>query len=161
MAWPNSSRVSGYIVQPADWNEIAAALATWGGDSNAGGYDLNNAAVVKGTAFKSAYQQVAGAATVTPEISNGYIEIDLDRASTTIAAPVYKTSGTLLTGVKFRLKLKHSLDGSDVVWNAAYKGVGSWTLPGVNGQYSVFEFMARPDGAVELCATPLIGMSNT
>lgn len=40
MAWPNSARATGYIVTAADWNEIAAALALWGGNSDADGNSL-------------------------------------------------------------------------------------------------------------------------
>lgn len=166
MPWPNSSRATGYVVTAANWNEVAAALSTWGGDVNGAGGTLSNVAavsatgVITGKTVKRTYQQVIGAATITPEITNGIIEIDLDRATTTLAAPTYNGSGILPSGVKFVLKLKHSLASSDVSWNAVYKGVSGFALSGVNGQYNVFEFVSRPDGNVELVTPPLIGVTN-
>lgn len=40
MAWPNNARATGYTVTAADWNEISTALQTWGGNTNAGGFNL-------------------------------------------------------------------------------------------------------------------------
>jgi hypothetical protein len=40
MPWPNSARATGYIVTAANWNEIAAAFALWGGNADADGNSL-------------------------------------------------------------------------------------------------------------------------
>lgn len=106
------------------------------------------------------YTLIAGANTVTPDSADGYSEITLDRAMTTIAAPTYQGSGTLQAGQIFSLKLKHTLDGSDVTWNAAYTGASSFPPSGVNGQYNVYTFICRSSSVVELMAVPLIGVAN-
>jgi hypothetical protein len=46
MAWPNSARATGYVVTAADWNEVAAALALWGGNVDADGNDLENVSTI-------------------------------------------------------------------------------------------------------------------
>lgn len=168
MAWPSATRTDGEIIHATDWNEVAAALATWGGDSAAGGYNLTGLGAVTGTGVVTAknlrvtYAQVSGTATATPEITNGVIEIDLDRLTTVIAAPVYNGTATgLPSGVQFKIKLVHSLDGSDVSWDSSYVGASQFALWGGTGRYDLFEFTSRPDGKVELSALPIIGVSNT
>lgn len=168
MAWPSSTRTNGEVIYSTDWNAAMVALATWGGDSVAGGYNLTGLGSATGTGvfiaknFRVTYAQVAGTATATPEITNGIIEIDLDRATTVIAAPTYNgTSTSLPSGVTFKIKFVHSLDGSDVTWNAAYIGASQFALWGGTGRYDLFEFTSRPDGNVELSALPIIGVSNS
>lgn len=168
MAWPSSTRTDGEIIYSTDWNEVAAALSTWGGDSSAAGNDLSNVGDITGTGIftsknvKLTYTQLAGTATATPEITNGITEIDLDRATTVLAAPTYNGTATSIpSGVKFTLKFVHSFDGSDVSWASAYIGASQFALWGGTGKYDLFEFVSRPDGNMEICSLPLIGVSNS
>ena len=46
MPWPNSARATGYVVTAADWNEISAALALWGANSDADGNSLIDVATI-------------------------------------------------------------------------------------------------------------------
>ena len=46
MPWPASNRATGFLVTASAWNEIATALALWGGNTDGGGYSLSNVASV-------------------------------------------------------------------------------------------------------------------
>lgn len=67
MAWPSNTRASGYVITAADWNEIATGLKTWGGDSDAAGYLLNNLAslVLKGATSGTTTLQASATASGT------------------------------------------------------------------------------------------------
>lgn len=142
---------------------ITALAADLNSDSAATASTLlkrDAAGVATSSAYAVDYAVIAGDNTVTPDSSNGYTEIILDRASTTIAAPLYNGGATLKTGVIFSVKLRHTLAGSDVVWNTAYRGASSFPPSGVNGEYSVYTFICRSASVVELIGIPLIGVAN-
>lgn len=82
MPWPNSSRETGYVVTAANWNEISAALALWGGNTDAAGYSLNNCPLITGgsaTTSTLTLQATSGAGTTNSDIilkvgNNGAVE---------------------------------------------------------------------------------------
>lgn len=67
MAWPNNARASNYIVTAVDWNEISTALQTWGGNTDAAGWALNNlgSAAFKGATSGTTTVQAAAIASGT------------------------------------------------------------------------------------------------
>lgn len=65
MAWPPSDRAVGYIVTNTDWNDVAGALALWGGNVDAGTYNLTNVTQVSVRGATSGSTAVAASATAS------------------------------------------------------------------------------------------------
>jgi hypothetical protein len=161
MPWPVSTRTSGEVITTTYWNEAMQAFSTWADAVNGGGNDALNIGAVQVKGIKTTYVQMTGSDTITPEISNGFIQVDLNRAVTTLAAPTYNGTATLPEGIHFKLKLVHSTNSSDVVWGTNYIGADGFELHGGTGYYNVFPFVSRPDGNVEIESAPLIGVLGT
>jgi hypothetical protein len=68
MPWPASNRATGFLVTASAWNEIAAALALWGGNTDGGGYSLSNVASVSasGTIAAGAFSGSGASLTGVP-----------------------------------------------------------------------------------------------
>lgn len=65
MAWPPSNRAVGYIVTNTDWNDVAGALALWGGNVDAGTYNLTNVTQVSVKGATSGSTAIAASATAS------------------------------------------------------------------------------------------------
>lgn len=65
MAWPPSNRAVGYIVTNTDWNDVAGALALWGGNVDAGAYNLTNVTQVSVKGATSGSTAIAASATAS------------------------------------------------------------------------------------------------
>lgn len=65
MAWPPSNRAVGYIVTNTDWNDVAGALSLWGGNVDAGAYNLTNVTQVSVNGATSGSTAIAASATAS------------------------------------------------------------------------------------------------
>lgn len=111
------------------------------------------------TSQPEGYHANAGAATVTPDLANGWFhQVTLDRSTTTLAAPIY-TGGTVAAGMRLAIKLLlDATSGRQVAWNAIYKGVSAFEISTVASTYSTFWFIY--DGTYwQMAAHPVIGVS--
>lgn len=62
MAWPPSNRAVGYLVTNTDWNDVAAALSLWGGNVDAGAYNLTNVSQISVKGATSGSTAIAASA---------------------------------------------------------------------------------------------------
>lgn len=82
MPWPNNARPTGWVVTADNWNEIVSALAVWGGNTDAAGYNLNNCPLItggSGTTSTLTLQPTSGAGITNSDIifkvgNNGAVE---------------------------------------------------------------------------------------
>lgn len=112
------------------------------------------------TGAADGYYEYDGANTVTPDLALGIVaEITLDRASTTIAEPVY-TGGTLEAGQRLEIILLRDNSASNraVVWNAAYIIPDSFSIDQTPSTQSTLTFRLQPDGKWVPISTPLSGL---
>jgi hypothetical protein len=102
---------------------------------------------------------VAGAASITLDLSNGLVqEITLNRATTTIADVVFG-SDAVTPGTRFMLIfVADATAGRNVAWGSKFAGTGAIALDGEASAINIFEFMTMRNGDFLRCVTPAVGV---